>query len=1705
MAGRNVVASLIMEVGANLAGFESDLGRAEKLAAKHTKQMQAMFSKSAALIGGAVAAGAVALTAMIKKSIDAADKLNLMSQRTGVAVEKLSALSYIARMSDVQIDSLQKSVVKLNQKMAAAAGGNEKANATFKALGINVRDASGKLRDSDAVMGDVAEKLSGMRDGAAKTALAVQIFGKSGADLIPVLNGGKEGLRQMTAEAEKMGLIISSKTAAAADLFNDSMDKSRFLVEGFANKVTEKLLPGLAEMADRWVTAQIESGNFAKAGEWVGEALKKIVTGLTIAKNAIDLLWAGIKFIGQNAIAYFQATGKAIGVFAGYVVEAAKAISNPFDENTLAGAKEHLLEEFAAIQKEFKDKAIENSKGVKEAYQQSVQDVADVFESMGDAVEVNTDTLKKHSEVVVEDAAAMKKAAAEAEKIAERHANFREELNALRAELDGPLAKAYNEYNKNIAKLQKDLDDHVITVDEATEAQMLYGEQLKRTRKEIEATLSPAQQMIQDLQFELDLIGKSNIEREKMIALRQAGADATVAEQKQIEKLITSIELRNAADEAAQAYRAAWTNAIDDVSSAFTDWIAGGISSFDDFADELKQIAKGLLRDLINMFIKNKIAVYFTNGGAGGGAGGGWGQLLSSFMGGGSGGGGGGGWGSFTGAGAGGAGAGGGGTGVGGGGGMQYAPYAGAAIGAYTGWQMHEGQSTGTRLAAGLAYGYAGYALGTVALGAYTGAALAGAAAAGTGAAATGVAVGGATAGAAGAAAAIPIVGWVIAAIAAVDYLSGGRVFGTDYRPESSQQTIGIKDDKPLASFTVDEWRYENKKLFSRPFSLGERRERTRNLDVPREMQDAADSFFKEIQKTMEMAAKSLDFEGVVNMIDAEFTTIQKYTKKGKPKGDPTTEAIINGRKYEGISFEDFQKRSHAESIIAVIDAAMPDPVAVAQPVVDMLTEVEEIIREDSGRLRDGTITRGTGPSNLNTEGGAVLGGEASRIAERWRSDAQMLLDGAGFLLAAATDMQRGMGLLLDEGSLTEVANLVEDLSYSGEKLADAYTRIKNSVGLLDQALLQMGATLDMARVDYVLFANDIVEAAGGLERATALWNSFFEGFYSAEETARMNLGVTQTNAARELEDIGLAPDMNMEQFRILFEQKLPELSAEAIVEWLEAANAIRGVISAEQQLTNLRQAQRMQAADYAEFLSDLDNLADDTFMASEFRQDLESIRDNAQQTTRQLYEMARAMGRAAPSAEELARVANISAAEFARAVQRLKGRVGELVSQLYGGGGGGLEAIEEQIRLIEEAQSSAGESTGEIMELNRERYEQEIQYLKDLKEYTDSLLLSDLSPLGPAQRFLEAQSRYTETLAKAQAGDVDALGQLRGVEDQYLRESSGFFGISSADYQRIFEGIMSANRGLIERGPLTQVTTSGGGGGGGVTVMVPSQELIALYEERDRLLLEQERQERLGLATALLQQLGDLVDATGQSIFEIAQEFGFDLKDLVADLGIDVTDLTVETTQEMANLARTLGVSLDQLAGDVGMAIGNIANEQSLLNDAFEAELRELPSGIRDQIGPLLEAVENATNKADANAALEALRAAVGSLDSEFADVLAPYLGLDQSEDDPLITAINESGEGLFTLTEIGNEILGQILNTLRNGSQAKSLTDFDAAAGSAPGGDSGGWVIVPPTNGESKAVTSAAKMMAEVSADSARRIEMSVNKLINSPGRKG
>ena len=260
------------DIGIKISATDAASGVFKSVATEAGKLQGAIGSISSSL--GAFTTTAIAglsvlsFASQIKQAIDLADSFNKLSQKTGVAVDELSKLNYAAGLADVGTDALATGLKKLNINIAAAASGSKEQAALFQSLGISIKDAQGNALSADKVFAQLSDRFADSADGANKTAVAVALLGKNGADLVPLLNGGSQALKDLGDEATKLGIVLGPDFAKKAEDFNDNLHKISLAGQGLAVSLGDNLVSLLGEMSSEMAKAAVESGKLAAV--WAG-------------------------------------------------------------------------------------------------------------------------------------------------------------------------------------------------------------------------------------------------------------------------------------------------------------------------------------------------------------------------------------------------------------------------------------------------------------------------------------------------------------------------------------------------------------------------------------------------------------------------------------------------------------------------------------------------------------------------------------------------------------------------------------------------------------------------------------------------------------------------------------------------------------------------------------------------------------------------------------------------------------------------------------------------------------------------------------------------------------------------------------------------------------------------------------------------------------------------------------------------------------------------------------------------------------------------------------------------------------------------------------------------------------------------------------------------------------------------------------------
>lgn len=244
------------------------------------------------------------ITEAVKSTIDLGGHLDDLRQKTGLSAEALQEYGYIAKLGGSDMDSFAGGVTKLARTFDEARQGSKQATDALAHSGLTakeVRDAmAGGSGGLDAALMVIADRFATMPDGPKKTALAMELFGKSGAELIPTLNRGSVGIADLRKEARDLGVVMDESTVGAADDLGDNLDKLHMSLTGLKNQAIAALLPTLKEMVD------------ATLG-WVKANKQLIIDTITVAVHALMEVLGGLaKAVGVvvDVIQFLQEHGE---------------------------------------------------------------------------------------------------------------------------------------------------------------------------------------------------------------------------------------------------------------------------------------------------------------------------------------------------------------------------------------------------------------------------------------------------------------------------------------------------------------------------------------------------------------------------------------------------------------------------------------------------------------------------------------------------------------------------------------------------------------------------------------------------------------------------------------------------------------------------------------------------------------------------------------------------------------------------------------------------------------------------------------------------------------------------------------------------------------------------------------------------------------------------------------------------------------------------------------------------------------------------------------------------------------------------------------------------------------------------------------------------------------------------------------------------
>lgn len=253
---------------------------------------------------GGIVAGFSLRAAMdeIGQFADRAESLGNTAQIIGSTATELSRLHASATPVGIATEQVDKGMMRLARTMSDATRGGEEQVKAFAALGISAEEL--KSMSIPDVIARIADKFKGSEDGATKSAVAMALMGRSGAELIPWLNQGSEAMTEMADEAQALGAVMGEDAVAAGSALDDQLDRLGIKSQGLKNQFSQELAPALGFIADMFTEG---SGTATSFGD-VFKGIATIVVGATaIVKGAWEIISSIVRSVSVTIFSIIDA------------------------------------------------------------------------------------------------------------------------------------------------------------------------------------------------------------------------------------------------------------------------------------------------------------------------------------------------------------------------------------------------------------------------------------------------------------------------------------------------------------------------------------------------------------------------------------------------------------------------------------------------------------------------------------------------------------------------------------------------------------------------------------------------------------------------------------------------------------------------------------------------------------------------------------------------------------------------------------------------------------------------------------------------------------------------------------------------------------------------------------------------------------------------------------------------------------------------------------------------------------------------------------------------------------------------------------------------------------------------------------------------------------------------------------------------------
>ena len=265
-------------------------------AARSVNRMSSSVGRFGSMISGTVIV--YGLNRFIRGLIAAGDEFDKVSQQIGLTTEQFQAYSHAANLAGVNSTEFSNAVGQLQRRANDAAEGSQESADAFRQLGVEVKDSNGNLIEGDELLKRVADGLKNTSNSSLRTALSMELMGRNGRKLLPMLTGGREAVEKMAAELDELGGGLSAEAVRGSVELTDNITRLNLAFMSMKNVVAISVLPQIDFFVQKATDLAVWLADIGKNSQIVNASV--ITLAGTLAGIAISTiaLWAPFAALG---------------------------------------------------------------------------------------------------------------------------------------------------------------------------------------------------------------------------------------------------------------------------------------------------------------------------------------------------------------------------------------------------------------------------------------------------------------------------------------------------------------------------------------------------------------------------------------------------------------------------------------------------------------------------------------------------------------------------------------------------------------------------------------------------------------------------------------------------------------------------------------------------------------------------------------------------------------------------------------------------------------------------------------------------------------------------------------------------------------------------------------------------------------------------------------------------------------------------------------------------------------------------------------------------------------------------------------------------------------------------------------------------------------------------------------------------------------